>query len=259
MKEQAKVFLKQHAHLAKVKRFSWIVVTDQQPAGTYGAVDYKPFTGNIFACDEDFVGVKRGRESFLIVIDRHTLPNHGQDLVPGMKITVTPYARHTFDGRRLDGIVEEEIRPEGITVRKFTLNPKVEIPVPEAFKEHINLMQMVEQLEHIKSEKTGHTCAQMLADAGLSNPQIPEILDDQYGPEGLRIRFHINNQKACGIFEFKYNYATDSYFAKLIGQEGNVLSEVDDFYFDQMAEVVESMVDDHNWAIAKVEVLKRAA
>lgn len=259
MKEKARQFLALNAHLANITTgFSFSCISSEQPIGLLGPVDYKPFSGTVFACNADFVGVLREHEEHLVAIDRNCLPNQGENILPGMSISVTPYCRHTFDGRRLDE-VEEKLYKHDIIVTQIILIPKIRIPIPEGYKDHYDLAEMVEQLENLSTRGTRHTCTQMLADAGLANPKAPEIIDGPEGCEGLCIRFNVHNQKAHGFFEINLNYAQDLYYARLVSEEGKVLAESEEFYFDQMPEIIEDMVDDGSWAIAQVEILNRAA
>lgn len=82
-----------------VRSFNYRIYDDQPAVSAMGfVIDPQPFEGKVVAKTDHAIIVQIARAQFA-VIDRH-LASH--DPEQGAKVAVTPYARHHFDGMRLD-------------------------------------------------------------------------------------------------------------------------------------------------------------
>ncbi|MHB8315599.1 MAG: hypothetical protein ACYDCW_07720 [Acidithiobacillus ferrivorans] len=258
-KAEALDFLRQslvNVKLGNTRRFTWVYISTNQPINRMGLrTDYKPFEGTVVAADARFVAFRLGRKAEFNVMDRLCLPSI-TSYSTGEKLLVTPYAHKDFDGRRLDEPTEE-ICEGGYLVKTIMIGmTNVRIPLP-AVPESFFIKEIVEQLENITADQGLRTAAQVLADAGSGAEPI-QFLDDD---EAVRpwIQFAIRTDKLHGYLKITLDRALDYYEIAASNMAGEVVAECKEVDFTSLAEVIVDMIDDGNWRIAEVKILKRAA
>ena len=258
-KTDALDFLRQNmsnVKLGNTRRFTWIYITTNQPTNMMGLrTDYKPFEGTVIAVDARFVAFRLGRKAEFYVMDRCCLPSI-TSYTTGEKLLVTPYAHKNFDGRRLDEPTEE-ISERGYIVKTIMIgmtNVRIPLPtVPESFF----IKEVVGQLENVTTDQGLRTAAQVLADAGAGAEPV-QFLDDD---EAVRpwIQFAIRTDKLHGHLKITLDRALDYYEIATFNMAGEVVEECKEVDFTSLAEVIKDMIDDGNWRIAEVKILKKAA
>ncbi|MEB8476684.1 MULTISPECIES: hypothetical protein [Acidithiobacillus] len=258
-KTEALDFLRQnmnHVKLGNSRHFTWVYISTNQPINTIGLrTDYKPFEGTVIAADARFVAFRLGRKAAFNVMDRGCLPSVTPYAVDE-KLLVTPYAHKDFDGRRLDEPTEE-IGEHGCIVRTIIIgltNVKIPLPtVPESFF----IKEIVEQLESVTTDHGLRTAAQVLADAGAGAEPVQFLDDDEAARPWMQ--FAIRTDKLHGYLKITLDRALDYYEISTTNTDGETVEECKEVDFTSLAEVIQEMVDDGNWRIAEVKVLKRAA
>lgn len=258
-KSEALEFLRQNMNdvkLGKARQFKWVYVSTNQPINRMGfRTDYKPFEGTVVAADARFVAFRLGRKAEFYIMDRLCLPST-TSYAAGEKLLVTPYAHKDFDGRRLDEPTEE-IGEHGCIIRTIKIGlTNVKIPLHTA-PESFFIKGIVEQLENGATDQGLRTAAQVLADAGAGAAPV-QFLDDD---EAARpwIQFAIRTDKLHGHLKVTLDRALDYYEIATSNMAGEVVEECKSVDFTSLAEVIRDMIDDGNWRIAEVKVLKRAA
>lgn len=221
-------------------------------------VDRKALEGPVIHVEEAFSAVKTGRANFAL-IDNSIL---GAPLQEGSKVRVTPYQRRRFDGSTFLDPISVETRESGVTVKQYHIGGCAsEIPLPAPKSEY--LLHMRELLHYGKCSDGLRVISNLLVDAGACNlawqepdgkPDV-EWVDPQF-------QFDCKNGKFEGRVHIGLNVGADVYYVDLLTRDdqGNLslAHHYDDVYFDQMAEVLEELLCDGAWRIAKVEVLKAA-
>jgi hypothetical protein len=258
-KAEALDFLRQNMNnvkLGNARRFTWVYISTNQPVNRMGLrTDYKPFEGTVVAADAQFVAFRLGRKAEFYIMDRLCLPSTTSYAV-GEKLLVTPYAHKDFDGRRLDEPTEE-ICEGGYLVKTIMIgmtNVKIPLPtVPESFF----IKEIVEQLENGTTDQGLRTAAQVLADAGAGVEPVQFLDDDDAARPWMQ--FAIRTDKLTGHLKITLDRALDYYEIATSNMAGEAVEECKEVDFTSLAEVIKDMIDDGNWRIAEVKILKRAA
>ena len=242
--------------LGNTRRFTWAYIRTNQPTNMLGlSTDYKPFEGTVIAASSQFVAFRLGRKAEFYIMDRYCLPSITPYAI-GEKLLVTPYAHKDFDGRRLDE-PKEEIGENGCIVRTIKIGlTKVKIPLPIAPKSFF-IKEIVEQLESVTTDHGLRTAAQVLADAGAGAEPVQFLDDDEAARPWMQ--FAIRTDKLHGYLKITLDRALDYYEISTTNTDGETVEECKEVDFTSLAEVIQEMVDDGNWRIAEVKVLKRAA
>lgn len=256
-----------------------------QPNALGFCSDPHSFTGKAVFINEVFMLVKRAntRNQFVIVDVAYV------DAVPniGDQIEVTPYARHDFNGKRVDE-PEKEIQtsPDGTqyTVTKIILGgATTELPLPIS-KEHIQcpeLLALIEQLENLLAPDGFRQISHLLVDAGAREFTIndPKASDIIHSPPS--ISFKVENAKFTGKVTIGYDRGADTYViqttpsiqlksisTQTIAEIDNTVSnisldptepieviQITDVYFDELGVRLTELIDDGAWQVIKVNVL----
>ncbi|AZS51042.1 GTPase [Entomomonas moraniae] len=220
--------------------------------------DPQPFTGKVVFLNEVFILVKRSqtRNQFVIVDVAYV------DVMPKLndQVEITPYARHDFNGRRVDE-PEKEIQtlPDGTqyTVTKMMLGGKsITLPLPIS-KEQLQspeLLALIEQLENIPAPDGFRLISHLLVDAGTTDFTINDAgtLNTDTPPG---IGFTVSNQKFKGKVAIVYDRGSDTYSLRLYPATDNQPTEVDNIYFDELGLRLAEAIDDFAWQVIRVKTL----
>lgn len=231
-------------------------------SGMLGAADYQPIKGRATVSVEDgILVVQNGRKAEFAAFAISNLTEVPAD---GDTVKVVPYARRRFDGKYLTDPVDEGVSGSGAFFKTYHLGEqKSRIPnVPE--NASIYLKQMVEQIECIKAPDARRTIAQMLIDAGASTEPV-RMLDTDSNPESCflpQISFRIDNTRLEGQLSITLDRASDTYVVTVGGyfpdDKTKISEKVDDVYFDDLATVINGLIDDGQWKKDRVEIVKKA-
>ncbi|AWM79060.1 hypothetical protein DKL61_01085 [Gammaproteobacteria bacterium ESL0073] len=138
--------------------------------------DPKPFSGKVVFLNEVFILVKRAKtRNLFVIVDAAYV-----DMMPNLndQVEITPYARHDFNGKRVDE-PEQEIQnlPDRTqyTVTKMMLGGKsITLPLPIS-KEQIQspeLLALIEQLENLPAPDGFRLISHLLVDAGATDLRL---------------------------------------------------------------------------------------
>lgn len=234
-----------------VRSFQFRVYDDQPAVSAMGfVIDPLPFEGKVVVKTENAIIVQIARAQFA-VIDRR-LANHDPD--EGAKVAVTPYARHHFDGTRLDAPVEETRQTEDgqpYTIRSVILGgstTKLPVPKPRCPE----LAALIEQLEQLPAPDRFRRVSHLLVDAGARDfVCVDPEPDDTSSPS---IAFTVDTAKFSGRVTILYAYGLDLYVIELHRADERV-ERVEDVSFDMLGDVLERLIDDGHWRQIRIDVL----
>lgn len=220
--------------------------------------DPQPFTGKVVFINEVFILVKRAktRNEFVIVDTTYV------DVMPELndQVEITPYARHDFNGKRIDE-PEKEIQTlaDGTqyTVTKMVLGGKtttLPLPISKEQLQSPELLALIEQLENLPAPDGFRLISHLLVDAGASDFTIndPDTLNTDTPPS---ISFSVSNQKFQGKIAIVYDRGSDTYSLWLYPATGNQPTEIDNVYFDELGIRLAEAIDDFTWQVIRVKAL----
>ena len=218
--------------------------------------DPKPATGTVVAIKEGIVLVKIDRAAY------YTFPaDQAAPIVVnvGEKISITPYARRRFDGTRLDEArVETQTAADGTqySIRRMILGEQGDaLPVPEAKCEY--LRDTLRYLKDLKVPGQHRTISNMLVDANATDFQTVDPSDENVIATPPCVSFSVSTVKFQGRVAVVFDRAKDEFRIELY--RGDVLVEcVDRLNFDDLAETLESLIDDGSWCRLKIELIAPA-
>lgn len=221
-------------------------------------VDLPPVEGTVVHAGDDFYAVKTARTAFSIV-DPTLLP---APLAEGSKVRITPYQRRRFDGTRFSEPESTEQR-DGYVVKTMLIGKSVsDIPVPKPATEYTE--HMLDLLHRAKCPDGVRLISNMLVDFNARNIELQEpVLTGQ--PDEWRdpqFKFDCETAKFAGRVIIGLDIAADVYYVELQKPDPDgamaTVSRCATVYFDQMAEVLETLLCDGKWKIATVDLLKAA-
>ncbi|CAM8846141.1 GTPase [Burkholderia pseudomallei] len=231
-------------------------IYDNQPAvSALGlAIDPQPFEGKVIAKTDHAIIVQTARAQFAVV-DRQLASNDPEE---GAKVAITPYARHHFDGTRLDAPIEEVRQTtdgQTYTVQSVILGgstTKLPVPMPRC----VELAALIEQLEQLPAPDRFRRISHLLVDAGARDFVCvdPEPEDIVVAPPS--IGFSVNTTKFNGRVTVFYDRGLDAYVIEL-HRDGTVVARVDEVYVDMLGEVLERLIDDGHWRTIRIDVLAK--
>lgn len=255
--EQAHLWLKsvlRHHLASNARTYSYAAYTHEpQRHGTFGyQVDPKAQEGKVVEVSDEWLLLKTGRNSFY-VIDKTLM-----DCIPdrGATVRVRPYARRRFDGCRLDAPEKSE---NGFTT--FVIGKRISrLPIDKTTLRSFYLRELITQIEEMSAGDGFRTIAQALIDAGahLEPVAYQDPADEEAYDKPASLTFRIKSNKHDGHLQIQYDLVIDYYVIRLLNADGSLKKECKDVGFDQLADVIVSMVDDGRWRIAHVEILKPA-
>jgi hypothetical protein len=261
-KDKARAFLQSIAwnHLpSTTRRYSFVTYTGEPSMNALGIqADLSPQEGKVVEVTDDWIVLKKGRAAEFFITARSLVTS-----VPniGATVRITPYARRDFNGVRLDNPKVED-RGNGVTVRTITIGNSVsKIPVDKASIQCPELLEMIRQLEELESPDGVRRLSQILVDAGAwkkrveyKDPAHQEILSM---PPTLR--FRVESGKHTGYVDVVYDRGFDFYKIRLIEDISlNVTKEYVDVDFTSLGDFLIDAIDDGQWKLATVEVLRAA-
>lgn len=257
-REEAKIWLQSVAgkHIpSNARQYRFLIYTGEASINSLGLqADLKPQEGKLVEVNEIWTAIKTARTEFFVCATKL------MEFVPeiGATIRVTPYARRQFDGTRLDAPKVRDF--DGYKMSTFVIGERVSpIPIDKTSLKSSYLRDMITQLEELPAPDGTRTVAQLLIDAGAGTEPIcyddPEDGDVISKPP--TVEFRISSQKWNGYLSLIYSRSMDLYRIQLTEPtKAKVEVDIQDVDFTSLGEVIATLVDDGNWRIAKVEVLK---
>ncbi|ONA42931.1 hypothetical protein [Burkholderia pseudomallei] len=234
-----------------VRSFNYRIYDDQPAVSAMGfVIDPQPFEGKVVAKTDHAIIVQIARAQFAVV-DRHLANNDPEE---GAKITVTPYARHHFDGTRLDAPVEETRQTtdgQTYTVQSVILGGSTtSLPVPKP--QCPELAALIEQLEQLPAPDRFRRISHLLVDAGACEfVSVDPEPDDTTPPS---IAFSVDTAKFSGQVTIRYDYGMDLYVIEL-RRDSKLIERVEEISFDMLGEMLERLIDDGHWRQIRIDVL----
>ena len=241
-------------HLPRnIHRFKFLVYDDQPQESSLGfLIDPKPFEGTVIAKIDAAIVIKVARTQFA-VLDRQLAT---QDPAIGTRVAVVPYARHHFDGARLDTPAEETrytADGEPYTVRSVILGGgTTKLPIPEP--RCPELEALVQQLQEMPAPDGFRRITHLLVDAGAGDFawMDPSAADIIRTPPA--ISFSVDTTKFRGRVTVLYERGLDLYAVEL-HHGASLVERVDAVSFDGLGETLERLIDDGSWRRIRVETL----
>lgn len=222
-------------------------------------MEARPFTGKLIDRWEDGTLVARkGRELAFCVVSGDALATH--DAAIGDEIVVLPYARRRFDGKRCDTPqIEERTGADGVTLRTSSIllgGHDAQMPVQAEHSQYLG--DMLEQIKKLPATDGFRRLEHVLVDAKARNLRVVDPTDAHIIETPPALECEVDTKKFTGSLAIVYDRGIDYYRVEL-RKEGAVVNQAIDVAFTELAETVERMVDDDEWRLARVEVLRRAA
>ncbi|CAJ2794211.1 Uncharacterised protein [Burkholderia pseudomallei] len=234
-----------------VRSFNYRIYDDQPAVSALGfVIDPQPFEGKIVAKTENAIIVQIARAQFAVV-DRHLASNDPEE---GTKVAVTPYARHHFDGTRLDAPVKETRHTEDgqpYIIQSVILGGSTtKLPVPKP--RNAELTALIEQLEQLPAPDRFRRISHLMVDAGARDFVCVDPEPDNTTPPS--IAFAVDTAKFSGQVTILYDYGMDLYVVEL-RRDGELIERVEEISFDMLGEVLERLIDDGHWRQIRIDVL----
>jgi len=241
-------------HLPRnVHRFKFRIYDDKPPVSALGfQVDPEPFQGVVIAITESAIVIKIARTVFGVV-DRQLASE-----IPriGTTVRVTPYARHHFDGTRVDAPTEEvRHTADGrtYTVRSVILGGALtRLPVPKP--RCAELAALIEQVERLPAPDGFRRIAHLLVDAGARDFTCVDPDDADIITTSPALRFTVTTLKFTGQVTVLYERGADLYAVEL-HRNGELVDRVDEVYFDDLGHILEQLIDDGGWRQIRIETI----
>lgn len=233
--------------------FRYRIYDDQPDVSALGfVIDPQPFEGKVIAKTDDAIIVQTAYAQFAVV-DRH-LANDDPD--EGTKVAVTPYARHHFDGTRLDAPVEETRRTVGgetYTVQSVILGGSTtRLPVPKP--QCPELAALIEQLEQLPAPDRFRRLSHLMVDASARDFVCVDPDQENIIATPPSITFSVSTTKFDGRVTVLYNRGLDAYVIEL-HRDSTLVERVGEVYADMLGEVLERLIDDGHWRAIRIDIL----
>lgn len=234
-----------------VRKFKFRIYDDKPPVSALGfLVDPEPFDSTVIAITGSAIIVKIARAVFG-VIDRQLASE-----IPriGGKVRVTPYARHHFDGTRVDAPTEEIRRTadgHAYAVRSVVLGGAA-TRLPVSKPRCAELAALIEQIERMPAPDGFRRIAHLLVDAGAREFTCVDPDETDIIKTPPAIRFTVCTSKFTGQVAVLYERGADLYAVEL-HRDGDLLDRVEDVYFDDLGHVLEQLIDDGRWRQIRIE------
>lgn len=235
------------------RRFKYRIYDDQPAVSALGFhPDPQPFEGKVIALTDEAIVIKLKRTEFA-VLDRHLV-----DVVPseGSTVSITPYARHHFDGQRVGTPRENtEYLADGTpyvtrTVILGDATTRLPVPAPRCPE----LAQLIEQLEQLPAPDGFRRISHLLVDAQARDFTLVDPERDDIVTTPPAIRFTVTTGKFSGQVTISYDRCADAYDIDLHHNDA-LHQRVESIYFDSLGDVLEQLIDDGHWRCIQVEVL----
>ncbi|MBK6616151.1 hypothetical protein [Ottowia sp.] len=247
---------------ANIRQYSWrTYIAEKSVATSFGfQLDISPMEGKIVDENDTFVLMKVSAKEFFVAL------KSALSMVPevGSKCKITPYARKRFDGERLDK--PEVVHENGFTSTRMILGEyRSYLPIDKKTIVCPEFKDMIEVIEDEKADDV-RTIAQVMIDAGALKE--PVFFQDVTDPEQIidkppTVRFRVSTQKFDGYLSILYDRAMDSFTIVLLDPQLNEIAK-DEYQFitlegnSTLGQKIIELIDDGQWKIAPVEVLKKA-
>ncbi|MBF4067520.1 GTPase [Burkholderia pseudomallei] len=235
-----------------VRSFNYRIYDDHPAVSALGfVIDPQPFEGKVIAKTTHAIIVQTARTQFAVV-DRHLVSNDPDE---GAQVAVTPYARHHFDGTRLDAPVEEARQTtdgQTYTVQSVILGgstSKLPVPKPRC----VELAALIEQLEQLPAPDRFRRISHLLVDACARDFVCVDPEPDDTTPPS--IAFAVDTAKFSGQVTIRYDYGMDLYVVEL-HRDSELIERVEDVSVDMLGEVLGRLIDDGCWRQVRVNVLR---
>jgi hypothetical protein len=241
-------------HLPRnVRKFKFRIYDDKPPVSTLGfLVDPEPFEGTVIAITESAIIVKVDRAVFGVV-DRRLASE-----IPriGARVRVTPYARHHFDGTRVDAPTEERRHTSdghAYAVRSVILGGAA-TRLPVSKPRCSELAALIEQIERMPAPDGFRRIAHLLADAGARDFTCVDPDEAAIIKTPPAIRFAVGTSKFSGQVTILYERGPDLYAVEL-HRDGELVDRVDEVFFDDLGHTLEQLIDDGHWRRIWIETI----
>ncbi|CAJ4824157.1 Uncharacterised protein [Burkholderia pseudomallei] len=241
-------------HLPRnLQRFKYRIYDNQPSVSALGFhIDPEPFQGTVIAKTGDAIVIKVARTQFA-VIERQLASIDPED---GMKVQVTPYARHHFDGTRIDAPVEESRKTADgqiYTVQTVILGGvTTRLPVPKPSCPE--LAALIEQMERMPAPDGFRRIAHLLVDATAREFVCVDPAPEDILTTPPAIRFTVDTVKFAGQVTVSYERGLDLYAVEL-HRGGDCVERVDEVFVDSLGNVLERLIDDGHWRRIWIDVL----
>lgn len=219
--------------------------------------DHPDFIGTVIKSNPEFKVVKSGRTEF-VIIDPTVLR---AELHEGSKVSIIPYARRHFNGRRLTD-PEPVIDSSGVRMSVIKIGSSVsEIPV-EKPKSKLGL-HLLDNLQRMSCPDGIRVVSNLLVDVGAKNFRFVDVDFDNTESKGdLQFIFDCSNLKFSGRVTVGVDRGLGLFYIEMHKVNDNhpdiLQHRCEGVCLDSLAEVLSTLLCDGEWRFAKVEVLHRA-
>lgn len=243
---------------ANAKTYRFTTLTNRSCTSSMGfKIDHSDFTGTVIESNPDFMVVKSGRTEF-VIIDPKVLR---EELHEGSKVSITPYARRHFDGRRLTDPAPVTA-PSGLRLSVTIIGASVsDIPVVKPTSK-LGL-HLLDNLQRMRCPDGIRVLSNLLVDVGAENFRFVDVdLDNTESDVDLQFIFDCSNLKFSGRVTIGVDRGLGLFYIdmhKVSDDQPDVLQHrCEGVCLDSLAEVLSTLLCDGEWRFAKVEVLHRA-
>jgi hypothetical protein len=264
LKEQAGAWLKtivsQHLSARSVQ-YRWSTYLAEPNIGSFGfQVDLDAQEGKIVAQSDDFILMKTAPTKFFIALKTAlaSIPEIGSTC------KITPYFRRRFDGRPLSA-PDDERTEGGVVITTFKLGERRSfLPFDKASFQCPQLQGLARVVEDERADPI-RTIGQALIDAGALLEPIsvndPKPTDIFTSPPSLR--FRVKTTKHDGYLSIIYDRGLDSFSVSLADMSLVEVHRQNELFMtpsgiSDLGAAIVQLIDDGEWRLAKVEVLKAA-
>lgn len=262
-KENARAWLQANAgnHLPKgTRQYKFNCITTGESVNVFGlSADRPAFEGKVIHSEPGLFGIVKPSRTVFTVVDASLLP---ADLDVGSVVRITPYQRRRFDGTSFLEPEKTETLQSGIVSRTFMIGERAsKIPVPAPACEYTKAMLAL--LHRGECSDGFRVISNMLVDFNARNLSLQESGVDGNGKAvDPQFRFDCETGKFTGHVRIGLALGEDAYYVELfkIGERGEytLANSCRHIMFEDLAEVLETLLCDGQWKMCRVEVLKAA-
>lgn len=243
-----------HTHVpSNIRNFNYCVVDFSVGRNMLGIiVDPQPFEGKIVAYTDEMMVIKTGRKDFQVVDLKYVTD---QPAISS-KVFVTPYARRHFNGKRIDEPEEEtRVLSDGTVYQAKTMvlgGKTTKLPIDKV--KCYELAALIDQIEKLPAPDGLRKIVHILVDAGATEFSVVDPEPANIIATPPTITFKVDTQKFAGEVAIVYDRSLDLYVINLY-QDGNLVKNVPDVYFEKLGEALVDLIDDGSWKKIEVSVL----
>lgn len=270
LKQTAEIWLKSVVsnHVGKnIRRYSWATYLGEVRHNSLGGITYLlPREGKVVDINDQFTLVKTGATEFRVISNELL----SQAVNVGDKIGLSFYKLKRFDGTAADGSEDPSdggVRSIMLTGASTKFPVKWEdryLGINERFADSYTVIQnpylrdLIRQMENIPVNDGLRNVVNVLVDAGATDLAFNDPPEELSAESAPAIKVRVNTSKHVGLVEISYNRVPDTYTVKLTPDGEGQSLVLENLYFDMLGDALVDGIDDGQWKLAKVVMIKPA-